>query len=111
MQGQKILPRKEKKLFIYDTQRNEAKIVRRDSMSTRQKTKLQRVDIPKGSRFVDVESGCEGSQSPETAQVANVNIATVEVPTRIMFERMLGHYKHLYVMWNVPTIPLDGEEE
>ncbi|KAK7180767.1 hypothetical protein PSPO01_13209 [Paraphaeosphaeria sporulosa] len=92
------LPEKEKRVLVYNKQRNETKIVRKDTISD---ANPQKIVIPKGSRFVDVQATSYDTSSFGTSRWANVNIASVEIPRRIRLERKLTknkNYQHLFVI-------------
>jgi hypothetical protein len=100
-----------KKIFVYDTQRNEAKLLRRDSMtgkininigfitayaeksSAKSRSNLVPINIRRGSLYIDVEApGTLGSSE------SKVCVATVNLPPKIMIERNLfGKYKQIWV--------------
>ncbi|KAL5413382.1 hypothetical protein PMIN06_002942 [Paraphaeosphaeria minitans] len=92
------LPDNRKRVLVYNKQRNETKIVRKDTISD---ANPQKIVIPKGSRFVDVQATSHDTSSSGTSRWANVNIASVEIPRRIRLERKLTknkNYQHLFVI-------------
>lgn len=53
------------------------------------------INLPKYSRFVAIPAG-RNRKNSGIAEV-NVQIATVEVPAKIMIERLVGRHKYIWI--------------